>query len=255
MTNLSAQECEYSEYYDLSAIATKNYSDKKYKEAEENLKLAFSKTEFPLGKDLELALSVAQKRKNSEWANEISIYLAKGGVPLRYFEKLKSFKWHGKFKEEYKTYSDYYNENYKPELREKLNLLIDRDAIFTQKLMDWNYGTINLTAENASQEANAILSELKTLTEKYGFPSEQIMGYNYVRRLNRVENYKIGALMIHLYKYGELVYEKEIPNIICNGILHPNYQQTLKKSRGFGNSTGIEQEMKARFEKNKKKKN
>ena len=55
MINLSAQECEYTEYYPLVDSAFKNYSEKKYKEAEKNLKLAFNKTDFPLGKDLNLA--------------------------------------------------------------------------------------------------------------------------------------------------------------------------------------------------------
>lgn len=254
MTNLSAQECEYLEYYDLTAIATKSYSDKKYKEAEENFKLAFSKTQFPLGKDLELALTVAQKRKDSEWANKISIKLAKGGVPLRYFGKLKSYEWYDDFVLDFEKYSNYYNDNFEPELRVKFNSLIDRDAFFTRKLMDWNYGTIEITAENAYNEANAIYAELKQLTEKYGFPSEHNMGYNYVRRLNRIDDYKTLALMIHIFKYGVRIYENEIPNYVCNGILHPNSEQVLKQSVSFGNSRGIEHEMKVREEMYKKKK-
>jgi hypothetical protein len=66
LTNLSAQECKYAEYYNLISSANKNYSEKNYKDAQDNLKLAFSKIDFPLGKDLELALSVAQERKDSE---------------------------------------------------------------------------------------------------------------------------------------------------------------------------------------------
>ena len=37
--------------------------------------------------------------------------------------------------------------------------------------------------------------------------------------------------------------------IVCNGGLHPNYEETLKKIKGFGNSTGVEQEMKVRYKK------
>jgi hypothetical protein len=81
MAKSFAQDCEYKEYYPLVDAATKDYSDKKYKEAEKKLKLAFTKTEFPLGQDLHLALLVAQKRKDSEWAEQIAIKLAKGGVP------------------------------------------------------------------------------------------------------------------------------------------------------------------------------
>ena len=257
MTNMSSQECEYTEYYNLTEQASKSYLGKNYKDAEENLKLAFSKIDFSLGKDLELALLVAQERNDSEWAKEISIKLAKGGVPIRYFGKLKSFKWYEQFTKDFENYSNYYKENFNQELKIKFDSLCKRDAIFTRKTMDWYNGTIEITAENASIEANAILSELKKITEKYGFPKEQNIGYNYVKRLNRVEDYKtpILVLMIHIYKYGNRIYENEIPDFICKGILQPNAKQILKQSMGFGNSNGIEYEMKIRQEMyNKKKK-
>jgi hypothetical protein len=257
---LFAQECAYAEYYNLTSSAKKNYSEKNYKEAEKNLKLAFSKTNFPLGKDLELALSVAQERKDSEWARQISINLSKGGVPLRYFGKLKNFKWYEQFTKDFENYNNFYKENFEPELKVKFDSLCKRDAIFTRKTMDWYYGSIEITAENASLEANAILAELKNLTDKYGFPKEQKMGYNYIKRLNRIEDYEtpIIVLLIHLYKYGNRIYESDIPQFICEGILNPNAKQILKQSSGFGKSNGIEYEMVVRQEmyniKKKKKK-
>ncbi len=249
-----AQDCEYTAYYPLVELASKNYSDKNYEDAEKNLKLAFTKTEHPLGSDLHLAFSVAQKRKDTKWAEQIAIRLAKGGVPLRYFRYYKKSDWYDNFVKDFENYSNFYKENFYPELRDKFNSLIERDAVFTKKTMDWYYGTIEIAAENAYNEANAIYSELKQLTEKYGFPSEHNMGYNYVRRFNRIEDYHTLVLMIHIYKYGERIYENEIPNYICNGILHPNSKQTLKQSMGFGNSKGIEHEMKVRQEMYKKKK-
>ena len=50
--NSVAQECEFVEYYPLVKLASKNYSDKNYEDAEKNLKLAFTKTDHPLGADL-----------------------------------------------------------------------------------------------------------------------------------------------------------------------------------------------------------
>ncbi|MCX7550094.1 hypothetical protein [Xanthomarina sp. F2636L] len=248
-SNLSAQQCEYQDYFLLADSATKDYADKNYKEAGKTLKLAFSKVEFPLGDELSMAFSVAQKTKDYEWAEVIAIQLAKGGVPLRYFSNYKQSKWYDRFSSDFESYTKYYNENFRSELRERLNSLIDIDKEFTANLMEWHNGEIELTAEDAYQEANSILAEFKAIIETYGFPTERLMGYNYVRRLNRVEYYKTSILMIHLYKYGELVYVNEIPQLICDGILHPNLQQTLNNVRGFGNSTGIEQEMKVRFEK------
>ena len=248
-TNLSAQECEYEEYYSLVASAWKNYNDKDFKESEINLKLACTKTDFPLGKDLNLALLVAQERKDAEWAEEISIILAKGGVPLRYFEKLKSFKWHEKFKADFKIYSDYYSVNYKPELREEFSSLLQRDKDFNSKYHEWRTRKNEMTLQELIDGASQILSDFKKLSEKYGFPNEKLMGYNYVRRKNSVEQYNTEVLVVHTYQFGVLIFKDKIHEIVCQGGLNPIFEETLKGIRGFGDSTGIEQEMNARYKK------
>ena len=89
VTNSYAQNCNYEEYYNFYDLAKKNYSEKNYKKAEKNIKLAFRKIEFPMGSGLQLALLIAQKQNDSKWAEQISINLAKGGVPLKFFRYLK----------------------------------------------------------------------------------------------------------------------------------------------------------------------
>jgi hypothetical protein len=247
VVNSYAQDCEYTEYYPLVELASKNYSDKNYRDAEKNLKLAFTKTEYPLGADLHLALSVAQKIKDEKWAEQISIRLAKGGVPLTYFRYLKKYNWYDKFNAAFKTYSDFYEENYNPELRDEVVNLIEKDKEFNSKYHDWRTRKIELTLDELIDGASQILSEFEEITDKYGFPNERLMGYNYVHRKNSVENYHTDALIIHIYQRGVLVFENEIHDIVCDGGLHPNYDETLKKIRGFGDSTGVEQEMKARY--------
>ncbi len=247
MTNMSAQECEYAEYYPLVASAWKNYNDKDFKEAELNLKLAFTKTDFPLGKDLNLALSVAQKRKDAEWAEQISIILAKGGVPLRYFEKLKFFKWHEKFKADFKVYSDYYNRNYEPEFREELISLIRKDKEYVDKYHQWRTREIEMTLQELIDGASQIHSDFQNLTDEYGFPNERKMGYNYVRRKNNVEFYNVEVLIIHIYQRGESVFKNELQDIICKGGLQINYEETLKSIDKSTGNEGIEQNMKARY--------
>jgi hypothetical protein len=96
--------------------------------------------------------------------------------------------------------------------------------------------------------ANDILQDFINLTEEYGFRSERNMGYNYVRKKNIVENFQIEVIILHIYQRGVLIFKNKISNIVCNGGLHPQFIKTLKKIRGFGNSTGIEQEMKMRYE-------
>lgn len=106
-----------------------------------------------------------------------------------------------------------------------------------------------LTLQELINGATEILLGFNTLTEKYGFPNERVMGYNYVRKRNVIESFPIEVLIVHLYQRGVLIYENEIPNIACNGGLHPKWIETLKNVRGFGDSSGIEQEMKTRYEK------
>ena len=249
VTKSSSQECGYIEYYSLVNAAAEDYSDKKYKKAEEKLKLAFSKTKFPLGKGLSLALLVAQERKDADWAEQIAIELAKGGVPLKYFRNLKSFNWYEKFKTNFKNYSDYYNQNYNPELREELLSLLERDKKFNSKCHKWRTREIEMTLQELIDGASKILSDFKKLTDEYGFPNEQLMGFNYVHRKNSIDYYHIDVLMIHIYQRGVLIFKEEIRDIVCNGGLHPNYEEILKEIRGFGDSSGIEQEMKIRYAK------
>jgi hypothetical protein len=243
-----AQDCEYTEYYPLVELARKNYSDKNYKEAEKNLKIAFAKTEHPLGADLHFALAVAQKTKDTKWTEQIAIQLAKGGVPLRYFRYHKKSDWYKQFNTNFNSYSDYYKANYNPELRDDLLSLLRHDKEFNSKYHDWRTRKIELTLDELIDGASEILSNFKNMTEKYGFPNERLMGYNYVKRLNRIESYRIGTLITHIHQRGLLILKDEIDNTVCDGGLHPKYGEKLKGVRGLGNSTGIEQEMKVRYE-------
>ena len=81
----------YHEFYSTSWEWKKKQN---YKEASKEFKLAFSKTTFPLGFDLDLALVTANKTKDNLWAGLIAEKLAKGGVPLRYFVKYKKKEWY-----------------------------------------------------------------------------------------------------------------------------------------------------------------
>lgn len=247
-TKLIAQNCDYLAYYPLVELASKNYSDKNYEDAEKNLKLAFTKTDHPLGADLHLAFAVAKKRKDTKWAEQIAIQLAKGGIPLRYFRYYKKSDWYKQFNANFNSYLDYYKVNYNPELRDDLLSLLSRDKEFNSKYHDWRTREIELTLDELIDGASKIIADFKQMTDQYGFPNERLMGYNYVLRKNSIEYYHTDVLIIHSYQLGVLIFEDEIHNIVCDGGLHPNYQETLKKIRGFGNSTGVEQEMKARFE-------
>ncbi len=247
MTKSVAQDCEYADYYPLFELARKNYSEKEYKEAERNIKLAFEKTSFPLGEGLHLALQIAQKQNDSEWAEQLAIKLAKGGVPLPYFRYMRKYDWYDDFAADFENYAQFYKENFNPKLREELLDIISRDKAFNKKFHEWRTRKIELTIDELIEGASSIISDFKKLTDEYGFPNERLTGYNYVRRTDRIEYFHTDVLMVHTYQRGVLMFENEIHDIVCEGGLHPNYEEILSKTRGRGNSTGVEQEMKARF--------
>ena len=250
MTTLvsSAQNCEYKEYYNIVASAKNYYSRKKYKDANKEFKLAFSKVQFALGHDLSFALVAANKSKDYNWAGTIAEKLAKGGIPLRYFSKYKKEKWYEKFNSEFENYSNYYRDSLSTQLRDKLLSLIKRDREFNSEYHKWRAHKIEMTLDELIDGASEILEEFKNLVEIYGFPTEQKMGYNYVSSKDMIESYPIDVLIIHIYQRGVLLFENEIQRIICEGGLEPQWVDTLKELRGYGNNTGVEQEMKARFE-------
>ena len=224
-------------------------SKQDFKEANQKFKLAFSETDFPHGHDLSFALISAINSKDNNWAGTIAKKMAKGGIPLRYFGKYKKEKWYKEFSSEFEKHSTYYNDSLNTVLRDKLLSLLEKDREFNSKYHEWRTRKTELTLQELINGATEILVEFNAITEEYGFPNERVMGYNYIRRKNAVESFPIEALIVHIYQRGVLIYENEIPNIICNGGLHPQWIETLKKIRGFGDSTGIEQEMKARYEK------
>lgn len=246
---LLAQVCNYEDYYKYYDFANKNYNDKNYQEAEKNIKLAFNQVDFPSGKGLYLALLVAQKQNNSKFAEEVSIKLAKGGVPIRFFRYLNRYEWYTKFVEDFESYTKFYQDNFKFELKEKVLDLAKRDKDFNQKYHDWRTRKIELTLEELIDEPSKILSDFIELTKFHGFPYEKIIGYNYVNQTDKIDNYNIEVLMIHIYQRGVLIFQDEINEIICNGGLHPNLKEILKKTKGFGKSKGIEEEMKERYKK------
>ena len=245
----SAQECEYGEYYQIVELATKQFKEQNYKEANKQFKVAFSKIDFPLGSDLDLALYAASKSTDNVWAALIAEKLAKGGVPLRYFGKYRQEKWYQKFNSEFENYSEYYTQNYNLELKQELISLLQRDREFNSRYHEWRTREIVLTLNELIDGAAAVLNDFESIIEKYGFPDESLMGYNYVRRLSRIETYRIEVLIIHIYQRGVFILKDDIDKVSCDGGLHPKYAEALKRIRVFGNNTGIEQEMKLRYQK------
>ena len=245
----SGQNCKYAEYYHLTDLAKSDCKKENFKDARSNFKLAFAETVFPLGHDLSYALYTANKLKDDQWARQIAENLAKGGIPLRYFVKFKKKKWYNGFASNFLDYEEYFKKHFNVEMRNRFLIISKNDSQFTDKYHEWRERKIELTLQELIDGATNVLMDFKGFNEKFGFPSELKMGYNYVRRKNNIEPYPINVLMIHIYQMGTLLYKDNIHTLVCQGALHTNFEMTLKKIQGFGDSTGVEQEMKARYKK------
>ena len=245
----SGQNCEYAEYFRLTELAKNNVKKENFKDARRNFELAFEKTAFPLGHDLSYALFTANKLKDGQWARHIAENLAKGGIPLRYFGKFKKKNWYKEFELDFQNYTEHFKKNFDIEMRNRFLAISQDDSEFTDKYHEWRARKIELTLQELIDGATKVLTDFKDFNEEYGFPNEPKMGYNYIRRKNNIEPYPVDVLIVHIYQMGTLLFKDNINSLVCQGSLHSNFEATLKRIQGFGDSTGVEQEMKARYKK------
>lgn len=247
LSSLTAQNCTYEKYYYWCGSAAIDQAANDFKEARRKFKIAFSQTNFPLAMDLNLALKVAKETQDSAWAASIAITLAKGGMPLTHFKDFENDQWYKAFKAQFAEYSDSYKQNFDLELRNKLIALSLKDSLANNKYHRWRKGEIEMSLEELIANASGILEDLKSMIAAHGFPCEQSMGYYYGK--GKSASFMIVILLTHIYQGGELFYRDRLSNIVCDGKLRPTDQAVLNGVRGFGDSTGIEQEMKIRYEK------
>lgn len=245
-----AQECTRDNYEAVTGKAQKEYNSKNYKNARKYFKEAFSLDIFPAGNDLKTALSTAVLLKDKEWEYSLCCSLAKGGIPLHYFHKFRKEKWYEKFKTDFVSYSKHYDENFNPELRQKLLEVRQHDEKHNSLLHSLREGNKEITYNELVTSANKLINNFKVLCDTYGFPTEEKMGYYFFK--NKISDYPTGVLLIHIYQNGVLLYHDNLHTLYCEGAINGRYKEILSHIQGFGNSTGVEQEIYARFKKYRK---
>lgn len=219
----------------------------KCQEAKRCFKLAFSKEDFPFGVDLAIALETALKTKDTIWARSLSVELAKGGIPIEFFDSCKKMPWYGQFESDYSLFQNNHKEKFDLALRRKILELKLQDSLFTDNYHKWRKGEFEMTLDELINGAKKITNGFKSIVKEYGFPSEQKMGY-YCNE-GQIQAFPITIILIHIYQRGELLYRDRLANIVCDGKLKPTDHTLLNGFKGFGDSTGVEQEMKVRYNK------
>ena len=241
------ENCKYGEYSYLIIMALDEISFEEYHKANENYRLAFSKVETPFSTDLISALKVAKEIKDTIQIKEFAVMLAKGGIPLEYFKEYNNYKWYPQFESDFENFRTFYKSNFNSKLRSNLLSLRKQDSLFNDNFHKWRKGEIELTLEDLITGATSITKGFEKLVETYGFPCEKRMGYYYEN--GEIAEFPVKVLLIHIYQRGVLLYKETLSSIVCEGELRFGEEMSLETFRGFGNSTGIEQEMKVRFEK------
>lgn len=245
--NSFGQDCKYESYNYWAGRALLDYSENKFQEANKNLKIAFKKADFPFGTDLAIALKTALETKDTTWAKTISTELAKGGIPIEYFDSFKQYSWYTQFESDYPKNQDSYKEEFDLVLREKIIELRFQDSLFNENYHKWRRGEIEMSLDELIEGARKVTNGFKNIVKEHGFPCEQKMGYYF--KEGKVQPFPITIILIHIYQRGELLYKNRLGNIVCDGKLKPTDQTLLNGFKGFGDSTGVEQEMKIRYSK------
>lgn len=249
---LNAQDCYYEDYYNQVDLAKKEYNKRNYTKASKHFKKAFSSVDFPLGHDLSFALVAAKEIKDEQWMESIAITLAKGGIPLKYFNNYYTFNWHKTFKSNFKSYRQYYLDNFDIKLKERWIALILKEQTITNKHIEFNLGKRSLTLQQMIDDAYSILNELNDIVLSKGFPGEQKIGYLYIKGKNRIEPYGAFTLLLNTYLRGESIFKTGIQNLICNGKLSPDSKNKLLDENEFLYSKGIKEAITIVYNKYKK---
>lgn len=243
--------CDYNEYNDLITSAINEVSNKAYDQANENYRLAFSKVKTPFSLDLTSALKIAEEVKDTNHIYQIIILLAKGGIPLKHFKGYVNHAWYPQFESDFEEYAIFYKSTFNLELKTKLLSLRNQDSLFNDGFHKWRKGEMETTLDELINDAQSISDGFEKLVSNYGFPSEKRMGYNYQN--GEIVRFPILIILIHIYQRGILLYKERLPQLVCEGEIPFDEEMMLETFRGFGNSTGVEQEMTIRFEKFKNK--
>lgn len=246
-----SQNCNYQVYNNFIELANKEKLSGNLKEANKYFQLAFENTDFPFGNDLSYALETAVQTKDKVFMEKIAIKLAKGGIPKEFFEKFESYKWHKTFIIEFPNYQKYYFENFNQELKKSLIELERYDYTVNSHFHEWRTRKIEHSTDTLVSEFTKVSKKFQNIVEKFGFPSERNFGYYYNKK--RVYELPTFVILTHIYQRGELLYIDKLNQLYCDGNLNYYQSNQLLTIRGFGNSSGIYQEMQAR--KNKFRKN
>ncbi|UZO81888.1 hypothetical protein NBT05_05335 [Aquimarina sp. ERC-38] len=247
-----SQNCPYNEYKGVLEVSEK-VNSKKLKSINDSLKRVFEIVQFPLSSHLQYAIDISKKTKDIEFIHSISIILAKGGIPKKYFRRYSSYNWYNEFNKEFYIYDSIYRSSFNIEFKKKIIEIIEDDRNFNKSFHKWRAGKEELTLSEMIKRASYIAESLENVLNNYGLPIEKNIGY-FLDQHNNINNLPFAPLIIHVKQRGRNIVEQEqIKKLVCYGVLGKEYIEIIPKIRGLSKNFSVKEEMTLRFNKYKMK--
>ncbi len=252
--NFYGQDCVYDDYHKYIKEAKKYITSKKYDKAKKKFSIAFESVKIPLGKDLDDAMNLSRKTKDQEMTHKLAIWMAKGGIPLTYFQKFRSQNWYSDFDKRFSLYDSIYKSQFNLEYKRRITELIAHDIDFNEKYHDWRSGKLDMSLNEMISEAKYIATEFENLINEYDLPIDKKIGYYYDYKKKQISFLPIEVLIIHIHQRGKfLIKSEQIMLLVCNRILNEQFKDLLPRIKGFSDEESIEAEMTLRYSKFSKK--
>lgn len=243
--NLALEDCKYEMYNYQMARAKLSMQTGDTSHALRSVHKALAKDVIPRGMDLDFSLSLAINTHATTLAYNTSILLAKGGVPLTYFDQCRSFDWYAGFTQRFQEYQEYFVSNFDTTLRRRIIALREFDSTYTAEYHYKRKSKIDLPVDTMIRRATYIRDEFVDIVQQYGFPCDQNAGYRY--HADSVGYWPVSILLHHMFQRGDESFRPHLSQMVCDGKLRPLEATVLKDIRGFTKNPTIAKEMKERY--------
>ncbi len=241
----NVKDCLYDDYWYYVGKANIAVHEGNYHEAVDSYEKAFETNLFKHSIDLHNAILAFNEIGNYEMSMSLAIELAKGGAESDYFIQYEAYPWYSQFIEDFDAYQNSFDSSFNSEYRRRLLSLGTQDSIINARYHAFRKGELEISLEKLIVDATSIKDSFINLVKEYDFPSEENIGY--MTSGFNTQRLPVMIILHHTYQRGDLLFLSDMNKVVCDGKLRPTDHTLLNNIRGFGDSTGIENEMRLRY--------
>ena len=236
---IDTDSCEINEFFDLVDRA-RSYDiyviedDQDLKTANDYYKEAINPVDHTFGIVLSGAFKTALAFKDFEWAEELAIKLAKGGVPRVFFERTidrtNDYSWDN-FYDNFPSYQEHFYKEYDMVQRNRILSLFHQDSMFNARKNFWfdptherfnnippeGYRESSFTYDSIIYNTRLISNEFIDIINTYGIPSEKDVGFRMLG--GQLSLYHYTPLIHHIRSRGDTIPIQEVNSAFCSGAI------------------------------------